>query len=78
MEKTIKETTRLLLQGTLTKDEADKILLGLLGVSGSCLVEIENAYIEDADTVGSYDATGRVSKLWITKEDFDRIKCINN
>jgi hypothetical protein len=34
MENTIKETTRLLLQGTLTKDEADKILLDLLDVSG--------------------------------------------
>jgi len=47
-------------------------------VSGSSLIEIENAYIEDADTVDNYDATGRVSKLWITKEDFDKIKCINN
>ena len=35
MENTIKETTRLLLQGTLTKDEADKILLDLLDVSNS-------------------------------------------
>jgi len=35
MEKTIKEITRLLLQGTLTKDEADKILLELLDVSNS-------------------------------------------
>ena len=34
MEHTIKETTRLLLQGTLTKDEADKILLDLYNVSG--------------------------------------------
>lgn len=30
MKKAIEETTRLLLQGNLTKDEADKILLGLL------------------------------------------------
>lgn len=30
MENTIKEITRLLLQGTLTKKEADKILLDLL------------------------------------------------
>ena len=29
MKKTIEETTRLLLQGNLTKDEADKILLDL-------------------------------------------------
>ena len=32
MENKIKETTEKLLNGTLTKDEADKILLGLLGV----------------------------------------------
>ena len=35
MELTIKETTRLLLQGNLTKDEADKILLDLFDVSNS-------------------------------------------
>jgi len=35
MKKTIEETTRLLLQGTLTKDEADKILLDLHNVSSS-------------------------------------------
>lgn len=35
MKKAIEETTRLLLQGTLTKDEADKILLSLSNVSGS-------------------------------------------
>ena len=33
MKKTIEETTRLLLQGTLAKDEADKILLSLSNVS---------------------------------------------
>ena len=33
MKKTIEETTRLLIQGTLTKDEADKILLDLHSVS---------------------------------------------
>jgi hypothetical protein len=35
MEKTIKETTRLLLNGTLTKEYADKILLDLYNVNGS-------------------------------------------
>jgi hypothetical protein len=35
MRKTIEETTRLLLQGTLTKDEADKILLSLSNVMPS-------------------------------------------
>ena len=34
MENTIKETTRLLLNGTLTKKAADKILLSLYNVSG--------------------------------------------
>ena len=33
MENTIKETTELLLQGNLTKGEADKILLGLFSVT---------------------------------------------
>tara|TARA_R110000796_G_C14309327_1_gene406357 strand:- start:60 stop:320 length:261 start_codon:yes stop_codon:yes gene_type:complete len=33
MKNTITETTRLLLQGNLTKEEADKILLGLHSVS---------------------------------------------
>lgn len=33
MKKTIEETTRLLMQGTITKDEADKILLDLHNVS---------------------------------------------
>jgi len=32
MEKTIKETTRLLAQGIIKREEADKILLGLFGV----------------------------------------------
>ena len=35
MENIIKETTRLLLQGTLTKEIADKILLDLHSVSNS-------------------------------------------
>lgn len=42
------------------------------------LVKIKNAYIEDAEILDSYDVTGRVKELWITKEDFDKIKCINN
>lgn len=47
-------------------------------VSGSALVKVENAYIEDADTVDSYDVTGRVRELWITESEFDSVKCINN
>lgn len=42
------------------------------------LIKVEKAYIEDAEPVGSYDVTGRTSQVWITKEDFDEIKCINN
>ena len=38
MNNTIEETTRLLLQGTLTKEEADKILLDLHNVSKSVVV----------------------------------------
>ena len=48
MEKTIKETTRLLLQGTLPKDEADKILLDLHNVS-------ESACIHPLDKVWNYN-----------------------
>jgi hypothetical protein len=51
MENTIKEITRLLLQGTLTKDEADKILFDLLDVSGRSeqLIDfaIKNGYFKD-------------------------------
>ena len=47
MENTIKETTRLLLEGTLTKDEADKILLDLHNVS-------ESACIHPKDKVWTY------------------------
>ena len=65
-------------EGTITDNEALTLLMGLLSINGNYLIEIGNAYIEDADIVNSYDATGRVSKLWITKEDFDKIKCINN
>ena len=60
------------------EDERKLNELNIGGVSGGYLIEIENAYIEDADTVNNYDVTGRVSKLWVTKEDFDQIKCINN
>lgn len=56
-------------------------LLGIGGVVGSTLIEVENAYIEDADTVERgdiYDVTGRVSKCWITENDFDKVKCTNS
>ena len=44
MEKTIKETTRLLLNGTLTKEDADKILLDLYNVIGrsELLIALQN------------------------------------
>lgn len=42
------------------------------------LIKVENAYIEDADTVDNYDVTGRVTELWISKSEFDNVKCINN
>ena len=56
-------------------------LLGIGGVVGSTLIEIEKPYIEDADTVKRgdvYDVTGRVSKCWITENDFDKVKCTNS
>ena len=48
---TIKEITRLLLQGTLTKDEADKILLDLLVVS-DCQFESYAAFCIECDRQG--------------------------
>ena len=48
MENTIKETTRLLLQGNLTKDEADKILLDLHNVSQQRKILLDFAsYLDD-------------------------------
>lgn len=44
MEKTIKETTRLLLNGTLTKEDADKILLDLYNVSGELPISCVNDF----------------------------------
>lgn len=37
------------------------------------LIEIENAYVED-----NYNVTGRVNKLWITRDEFNKVKCIKN
>ena len=52
--------------------------LSLSGVSVSDLIEVNHAYIEDADQIGSYDVTGRVDRLWITSKEFDSIKDIAN
>ena len=46
--------------------------------SVSNLIEVNHAYIEDADQIGSYDVTGRVDRLWITSKEFDSIKDIAN
>ena len=58
MEKTIKETTRLLTQGIITRDEADKILLGLFSVRQHIFVI--------KDTAGDW------VKLFTNKEDADK------
>lgn len=63
MKNTIKETTRLLLQGTLTKDEADKILLDLLVVSVSLLSDEE---IRDAADKWVFDKNGT---KWSNNDD---------
>lgn len=50
MEKIIKETTRLLLKGTIPKDIADKILLDLFSVVGQrekCFCEKELGTTKD-------------------------------
>ncbi len=56
--------------------EAKALSIGFVSVSD--LIEVNHAYIEDADQVGSYDVTGRVDRLWITSKEFDSIKCIDN
>ena len=50
----------------------------LSGVSQQREPEVNHAYIEDADQIGSYDVTGRVDRLWITSKEFDSIKDIAN
>lgn len=50
MENKIKETTEQLKNGTITKDEADKILLGLFGVITSSKRRIiPNVSIEETE-----------------------------
>jgi len=54
MKNTITETTRLLLQGNLTKEEADKILLDLHIVSNSGLnkcIELFDALTDQERTI---------------------------
>jgi regulator of replication initiation timing len=68
-----KERNKLALKNKELKEQ-----LNIPDVMVSDLVKVENAYIEDANYVGSYDVTGRVEQLWITKEDFNKIKCISN
>jgi hypothetical protein len=63
MEKIIKETTRLLLQGTITKEIADEILLDLHSVSiteGKLPLwtnnDVDAAYLMGCINVGGMDA----------------------
>ena len=51
MEKIIKETTRLLLQGTLTKEVADKILLDLHSVNKRTFRKAKPEDIIEGNTV---------------------------
>ncbi len=63
----------------LENQETKKLLKHSFSVSD--LVEIENAYIEDANNVlrgDIYTVYGRVSKCWILETDFDNIKCTHN
>jgi hypothetical protein len=66
MEKTIKETTRLLLQGTLTKDEADKILLDLLDVrQQSELLFAFCTYLEETTNIKPFIYKDRIVNRFI-------------
>jgi hypothetical protein len=42
------------------------------------MVQIDNAYIEDADDVGSYYVDGRYTKVFVLEKEFDNNKCITN
>jgi hypothetical protein len=42
------------------------------------MMQIENAYIEDADDVGSYYVDGRYTKVFVLEKEFDDNKCIKN
>lgn len=66
MENTIKETTRLLLQGTLTKDEADKILLDLLVVrQQSELLFAFCTYLEETTNIKPFIYKDRIVNRFI-------------
>ncbi len=79
MKNTIEETTRLLLNGTLSKEDADKILLNICSVMPSLplqdLVEFcerqedfyndEENYSKDANTF--YNAAFTFTKFWAEK-----------
>ena len=79
MKKTIEETTRLLLNGTLSKEDADKILLNICNDMPSLplqdLVEFcernedfyndEENYSKDANTF--YNAALNFTKFWAEK-----------
>ena len=59
MKKTIEETTRLLLQGTITKDEADKILLDLCFVSNRRELLIDFCATKHAKDIQEFKTTVR-------------------
>ena len=66
MENTIKETTRLLLQGTLTKDEADKILLDLIVVrQQSELLFAFCTYLEETTNIKPFIYKDRIVNRFI-------------
>tara|TARA_R110000751_G_scaffold301579_1_gene414237 strand:- start:690 stop:929 length:240 start_codon:yes stop_codon:yes gene_type:complete len=64
MKNTITETTRLLLQGNLTKEEADKILLDLYSVSGSVFDDKIDEWHESDSNLPLYEYIG------LTKEKY--------
>lgn len=68
MEKIIKETTRLLAQGVINRDEADKILLGIFNVRHSSLIPITD---EKPLTYESGEWDGLRSDLVLVKNNKD-------
>tara|TARA_R110000782_G_scaffold252435_1_gene340257 strand:- start:330 stop:608 length:279 start_codon:yes stop_codon:yes gene_type:complete len=42
------------------------------------MIQIDNAYVEDADDVGSYYVDGRYTKVFVLENEFENNKCIKN
>lgn len=78
MEKTIKETTRLLAQGLIDSDEADKILLGLFGVISCAIDELDKKAKQyskaSQNAVDEFDDNVNYGKSRAMQEAYEMLK----